>query len=275
MLRRRLPILLACIIVVMTACSDDPNVMSGPGATSPGAGVASEQLDGRTFTSTEVTGHELVEGTTVTLTFEDGRLGANAGCNTSSSAYRIEDGVLRLDGEGMTTLMGCPPELESQDQWLAAFLRDGPEVALRAEVLTLTSAGGGDVSMDLTEGSAGSAALVGTTWMLQSVIDGGTATSVAAGVEPPTLTIGEDGMAELFAGCNRGGAAVGTTTTEQGEALTFGPIRLTKMACGDDALAIEATVLSVLESDPAFTITADQALTLTAADGTGLEFRPA
>lgn len=275
MLRRRLPILLACIIVVMTACSDDPNVMSGPGATSPGAGVASEQLDGRTFTSTEVTGRELVEGTTVTLTFEDGRLGANAGCNTSSSAYRIEDGVLRLDGEGMTTLMGCPPELESQDQWLAAFLRDGREVALRAEVLTLTSAGGGDVSMDLTEGSAGSAALVGTTWMLQSVIDGGTATSVAAGVEPPTLTIGEDGMAELFAGCNRGGAAVGTTTTEQGEALTFGPIRLTKMACGDDAMAIEATVLSVLESDPAFTITADQALTLTAADGTGLEFRPA
>ncbi len=39
------------------------------------------------------------------------------------------------------------------------------------------------------------------------------------------------------------------------------------MACGDDAMAIEATVLSVLESDPAFTITADQALTLTAADG--------
>ena len=272
---RRLIVVLACIIVSVTACSDDADVTSGPGATSPGAGVASAQLDGRTFSGTDVIGHDLVAGTAVTLTFEPDRLSANAGCNTSSGAYTLDGAVLRTEGEWATTLMGCTPELEAQDQWLARFLSDGADVVLDGDDLTLTSTGGGDVTMVLTSGDSGAAPLTGTTWMLNTIIDGETASSVPVGVEQPTLRIGEDGMAELFAGCNRGGAAVGTTTTEQGEALTFGPLRLTRMACGDEAMAVETAVLAVLESDPLFTLGADRGLTLTAADGTGLEFRPA
>jgi heat shock protein HslJ len=268
-------VLAACMIVAMAACSDDADVMSGPGATPPGAGVASGQLDGRTFSGTEVVGHGLVDGTSVTLSFEGDRLSTNAGCNTSTGPYTLEGGVLRSDGQWATTLMGCEPELEAQDQWLAGFLADGADVALQGDDLTLTSVDGGEVSMTLSDGGADVAALVGTTWMLHSIIDGSAVSSLPSGVEQPTMRIGEDGMAELFLGCNRGAAAVGTTTTDEGDLLTFGPIRSTKMACGEDAMATEATVLAVLESDPVFTITADRGLTLTASDGTGLEFRPA
>jgi heat shock protein HslJ len=269
---RTLALLAGCMLVGVTACSDEPDVISGPGATSPGAGVTSAQLDGRSFTGTDVVGHELVDGTAVTLTFEDGRLSTNAGCNTSSGAYRVDDGVLRIEGDRATTLIGCEAELEAQDQWLGQFLADGPAVELVDDLLTLD---GGEVTMTLTSGGADPAALVGPTWMLNAVIEGETASSVPAGVEQPTLRIGEDGMAELFTGCNRGGAAAGTTTTEErGDLLTFGPIRLTKMACGEDAMALEATVLAVLESDPAMTLTAD-GLVLTAPDGTGLDFRAA
>lgn len=272
---RHLALLIGCMLVGMAACGDDPDVISGPGATSPGAGVSSDQLDGRSFTGTDVVGHALVDGTAVTLTFEDGRLSTNAGCNTSSGAYRIDDGVLLLEGDQATTLIGCEAALEAQDRWLGQFLADGPAVELVDDQLTLTSADGGDVTMTLTSGSADQARLVGPTWRLNSIIEGETASSVPAGVEQPTLRIGEDGMAELFTGCNRGGAAAGTTMTEErGELLTFGPIRLTKMACGEDAMALEATVLAVLESDPAMTITAD-GLVLTAPDGTGLDFRAA
>jgi heat shock protein HslJ len=111
--------------------------------------------------------------------------------------------------------------------------------------------------------------------MLTTIIDGDAASSVPAGVDQPTLRIGDDGTAEIFAGCNRGRAEVDITTTDEGEALRVGPVRLTKMACSDDAMAVEATVLSVLEAQPTFTISADRGLTLTAPDGTGLEYQPA
>lgn len=267
---------LACILVSVSSCGDanDENVTSGPEASSPGAGVASEQLDGRTFRGADVIGHDLVDGTEVTLTFEPGRLSTNAGCNTSGGAYTLDDGVLRSDGDWFTTAKGCTPELEAQDQWLAQLLVAGVDVSLDEDRLTLTSADGGDVAMTLSSGDADLASLTGTTWMLTSIISGDAASSVPADVEQPTLRIGEDGMAELFAGCNRGGSAVGTTTTEAGEALSFGPIRLTKMACAEDAMSVEATVLRVLEAQPTFTISADRGLTLTAGDGTGLEFQP-
>ena len=122
--------------------------------------------------------------------------------------------------------------------------------------------------------SAGGEALplTGTLWMLNSTIQGDTASSLPAGSEPPTILIGEDAMAELFTGCNTGGASVAVTGDEE---LSFGAIRLTKKMCDEAAMSLESTVLAVLESVPAFTITAERGLTLTAADGTGLEFRPA
>ena len=264
--------LAACIIVAVSGCSDDVDVFSGSGPGGTGSDPSAAQLEGRSFSGDDVAGHELVDGTAITMSFEGDRLSTNAGCNTTSSAFRIESGRLVVEGAGMSTLIGCPPELEAQDRWLGGFLADGPELTLTGDTLTLTSTDG-TTSVSLSE-QAETAALVGTPWMLSSIIEGDTASSVPAGVEPPSMTIGEDGMAELFLGCNRGGAAVGTTTTDRGDLLTFGPIRSTKMACGEDASAVEATVLAVLESDPAFTITAD-ALVLTAPDGTGLEFREA
>ena len=168
-------------MVAVAACSDDADVTSGPGATTPGAGVASEQLDGRTFTSSEVAGHDLVEGTVISLTFDGARLSTNAGCNTASGTYRIADGVLQTDGEWATTMMGCTPELEAQDQWLAEFLADAPSISLDGEVLTLTGTDGGEVSITLESGGAEAAALIGTTWTLNSVLDGTSASSVPAG----------------------------------------------------------------------------------------------
>ena len=65
--------------------------------------------------------------------------------------------------------------------------------------------------------------------------------------------------------------AAGTTTTEQGDVLTFGPIRTTRMACAEPASGLEATVLRVLESDPTYMITGNT-MVLTAVDGTTLEY---
>jgi heat shock protein HslJ len=262
--------LAACIIVAVTGCTDDVDVFSEQGPGGPGSEVTSQQLDGRSFTGDDVTGHDLVSGTSVTLGFDGDRLSAGAGCNTTSAAYRLDGARLVVEGPGMSTLIGCPPELEAQDRWLNGFLADGPELRLDGEELTLTSADG-DTAMTLSDGGRAASPLVGTTWTLASVLDGDTASSIPSGLEPPTIRIGEDGMAELFLGCNRGGAAAGTTTTEQGDVLTFGPIRTTRMACAEPASGLEATVLRVLESDPTYMITGNT-MVLTAVDGTTLEY---
>ena len=103
------------------------------------AGASSASVEGKTFVSTSVTGHTLVPGTAVTLTFEGPTLAASAGCNTMSGAYTLENSTLRWTGLPMSTLMGCEPALDAQDQWLASFLQAGAAASLNGNQLSLTS----------------------------------------------------------------------------------------------------------------------------------------
>ena len=94
---------------------------------------------------------------------------------------------------------------------------------------------------------------MGTTWTLDSIVDGDSASSVPSGVEPPTLEISDAGEASVFTGCNRGGASVEISDAS----LTFGPLRLTRMACGGDATAVEATVSSIIDGKVDYSINGD------------------
>lgn len=271
---RRLLTLLGALVllgVLVTACSDDADVLSGPGAgTSSGEGATSAEFDGRTFVSTDITGHELVDGTFVTLRFEGPTFSRNAGCNTTGSGYSVNGGHLRVVGEGFSTLIGCEQDLEEQDRWLQDFLAAGPAYELEGDELELT---GGGVTIELSSQGDDDLPLVGTRWTLESVAVGGAVSSVPAGVSDPTIFIGEDGMAELTTGCNSGGAGVGTSISEDGrDTLNFGALRTTKMACDEAAMDLETTVLAVLDSGPAFLIDGDS-LELTGPDGTTLIYR--
>jgi heat shock protein HslJ len=101
--------------------------------------VSSASLEGKTFVSTSITGHNLVPGTTINLRFEGPTLAASAGCNTMSGAYTVENSILRWTGLPLSTLMGCDPALDAQDQWLASFLQAGAAASLAGNQLTLTS----------------------------------------------------------------------------------------------------------------------------------------
>ena len=78
-----------------------------------------------TYVSTEVTGHDLVADTTIRLTFEDGNLSVNAGCNTMFAPYELTDDSLAWTEEPAATMMGCPDDLTAQDQWLAELFTTG------------------------------------------------------------------------------------------------------------------------------------------------------
>ena len=115
-----------------------------------GCGGGGADLAGSTYTSTEVRGHDLVEGSQVTLTFADGRISANAGCNTMNGAATWEGETLEVEDPLASTMMGCEEPLMEQDTWLSEFLTSSPHLAVDGDELTL---GDDSVGMTLTRAS--------------------------------------------------------------------------------------------------------------------------
>ena len=101
--------------------------------------AAGPRLDGRSFLSTSVDGHRLVDGSTVRLDLHDGRLAARAGCNTLLGPVAWTDGTL-VASDLASTMMACDPALMEQDTWLAGFLTGSPAYELTGSVLVLRDA---------------------------------------------------------------------------------------------------------------------------------------
>lgn len=233
----------------------------GIGGTPPGA----DALAGRAFLSTGITvdGAErpLVPGTRIRLDFRDRtNLGASAGCNQFGATYRIEGGVLVVEGGAMTE-MGCDEPRHAQDEWLFGFLGARPAIALTGNDLTLTS-GKTVIRLLDREVAEPDLPLVGPLWTVDGFIDGETAMSAPVGATA-TIQFGADGQFELHAGCNQGG---GMATMGDDGTLRLGSIALTEMACQGPAGELERMVLAVLQADVLTWEIDASSLTLTAGD---------
>lgn len=106
------------------------------------------QLNGRSFVSTTVTGHDLVTDSTIGLSFEDGRLAARPGCNNYSGPVAVTDGTLAWSGPAISTRMACSEELMAQDDWFNELLTNGAVLAVGENSITLTA---GDVTVEFGE----------------------------------------------------------------------------------------------------------------------------
>jgi heat shock protein HslJ len=128
------------LVFAMAGCGEDADTRSATAGLEDGETV---DLADRTFVSTDVRGHDLVEDTSVTLSFESDQVSASAGCNTFMGAASWDDGTLSLDDEELAaTMMACSPEQQEQDDWLTGFLASSPALALAGSTLTV----GDDVS---------------------------------------------------------------------------------------------------------------------------------
>lgn len=240
----------------------------GQGSEVPG-GSPGADLVGRTFLSTSVTEggrpRELVAGTKVSLWFaEDGRLVANAGCNTLTGRVALDGGKLQTpDGLSMTE-MGCDAPRHAQDEWLAGFLQSGPSWRLDGDELILTS---GDTELVLLDRSVAEPAppVEGTKWLLETIYAGETASSV-----PPTGAhlIFADGRVTGSTGCN----SLGGPATITGSNIEFGPIGMTRKACPDEFAHVEPAMIAVLQGTVPFEIEPGR-LTLNPGAQQGLGFR--
>lgn len=241
--------LLAVLTAVFAACSAGGSVQPSlpPSATSsasnPPSVAGGPMVGNRTFVSTTIAGHALVAGTTVTLAFRDGQLGASAGCNSMSGAYFIVGATLRID-QLASTEMGCAADLMAQDQWLAAFLPNAT-IDLREAGMTLSKGG---VVLELVDRQTTSVPLEGTFWRVDGIVSGDTVSSVPLGVEATLVILG--GEASVYTGCNWGSIKV----TAAGGKIGFGAISMTARGCEPAAAPVERAILAVLEGTQPYTV---------------------
>ncbi len=258
-----LPALAAALLAACTAggAAAPSSVGPSPAASAPAPAVS---LDGRAFVSTGLTGHSLVAGTRVTVSFRDGQLGASAGCNSMSGPYTLgADSVLAI-ARMATTEMGCEAPLMAQDAWLAGFL-PGARVALAGSTLTLSKGG---ATLTMADRATTDLPLEGTLWTLDGLISGDTVASVPQGVTA-TLVFAS-GRVAVRTGCNTGG---GDAVVADGR-ISFGSLLLTKMACTTPAGEVEGQMVAVLAGAQPFAIDGES-LTIGKAGGPGLTLRGA
>ena len=228
-------------------------------------------LRGRTFLSTGVTENgqpkPLVSGTRIRLSFgEEGRrIGANAGCNHIGGDARVEDGRL-VSGDLAMTAMGCDGGRSEQDAWLVKFLADKPTIRSSGAELVLANSTTEIRLLDRTVADP-DRPLIGTRWVVESVIDRDMASSISQGAVA-FLLMHADGTFTGNTGCNHmGGSAVIAAPT-----IRFAGVFTTKMACEEGRMRLEQAVLGVLQDTVNYEIEAD-VLRLRHASGKGLDLR--
>ncbi|MGB0120684.1 MAG: META domain-containing protein [Solirubrobacterales bacterium] len=216
---------------VIVGCGDSGSESGGSETTDDTASrmepMAPEDLSGRTFVSTGVKGRSLVAGTQITLGFDSGMLSASAGCNSIQGKYEINGDSFSL-GKAAETLLGCPKELEDQDEWLTSVLQSGLRPYERGDTVVFLGLG---VEIDAKEsdGPASAPPVVGTDWLLNSYSDKqGNVVSMKPGVRLPFLEFKADDTVFVFDGCNTGN---GRAVVQENGTITFGPIGLTRIAC--------------------------------------------
>jgi heat shock protein HslJ len=112
------------------------------GSTSSGAGAPTpvtslEEVTG-TWEATESTDAPAELAAPVRLTFAEGGVFVETGCNTGRGAATVEAGLL-VAGPFATTRKACVPPLDTQEQWVLVMLESTPRMGLAGtSELTLT-----------------------------------------------------------------------------------------------------------------------------------------
>jgi heat shock protein HslJ len=226
-------------------------------------------LRGRTFLSTAITEggrpYQLAETSRVRLLFTgDGRLIADAGCNSMQAAVNLGGGRIEVSGLAMTG-MGCAAALQEQDSWLSRFLSARPSWKLDGNTLVVSSPTT-EVTLADRKVAEPDLSLRGTRWTVDTILDGEVASSTPA-TASTSLVFDKDTVA-VSAGCNSGSG----TYQLSGNTIRIGDIATTRKACEPDLMSLENAVLAVLHGDVSYQIDSDR-LILKQATGKGLQLR--
>lgn len=182
---RRFAALVAAVLV-LAAC----DLMSS---------VTESDLDGSWRLTGGVHGGDpipLIDDAPITMTVDGSEIGGRSACNHYGGQLAVDGRSISLGAMTMTE-MGCDgPIMESEAAYIAA-LADVERFDRSGEALTFTGEGV-ELTYDLVPPTP-DAALVGTTWTLDSLVQGDAVSSTMG--EPAILELREDGTLSGTTGC--------------------------------------------------------------------------
>ena len=248
------------MLLVVAACGDKPLLSddgSGDTARLDGAWVlVVGTVDGMTLA--------LNDQYRVTMTIEGSEISGRAACNGYGGSVSIEDGTFFLN-EVFLTAMGCEPEVMEIESIFMQGLSNVTSATRSGDTALLTG-DGVDYTFEIVP-PVPTADLIGPTWVLDTIIQGETASSTTSTADPATLSFDPDGTFTGGTGCREiSGEYVVTGDTVQ--FTSFGAAG----ECGSEVQSQDGQVISVLESG--FIVEVDgNRLTVTAPGGEGLSYR--
>jgi heat shock protein HslJ len=202
-------------------------------------------------------------GTTATLALSGGEANGTAFCNRFFASYEF-DGSSFSFGDIGSTEMGCEPDMMAAESTYLASLDSVDTAVLDGADLLLTGAG---VELRFSRVVAvPDSPLAGTRWVLDTLVDGETASSVLGDAQ---LELATDGTLSASTGCR----TIGGAWSSDGETLVVDAAYDT-FGCPPPADRQDVHVLGVLAARPVATVDGDR-LTLTSPDGRGLGYRAA
>jgi heat shock protein HslJ len=275
--------LIAALVLIAAACgegtADDPAattpaptspattspVTTSPVTTSP-IGSDAHALAGTSWVAQQISdgssSRPVIAGNEPNLDFGPGggTVSGSTGCNQYSGDVTIGSGTMSI-GQVAVTERACLDAgvMDQESLFLAVFTGSG-SFTLADGILELQGSAG-SVSFAEPE-QVVDAALDGTGWTLDTLIDGVGASSVLSTTRPSLRVDLSDVSVRGTTGCNDFGGRVQV----QGSAFTVTDMSWTEIGCESGVMTQEAFILGVLQNAEQFEIEGDR---LTISDGTG------
>lgn len=230
MIRRRLLATACAAAGLLSACTAMPPKVDAP------------NLDGTAWVLASLPARTLLEGTTTTLQFVDGRASGSDGCNRYTTPYTATGAALTFERSASATMMACPPQVMEQARAFSTSLGATRSFRLVDGALQLLGDDATVVASFLPQPQE----LAGTSWRVIGYNNGRQAVvSVLAGTQL-TMSFAADGRVGGSAGCNNYSGSY----THAGSSLRFGPAAATRRMCADPEgiLEQEQLFLQALET---------------------------
>jgi heat shock protein HslJ len=206
--------------------------------------VSAKNPNGKSFVVRGTSQIDIPKGVTITFAFTDSQVSFDGGCNTHVGDFKVTDNRLVVTTLRQTE-RACEMPLMDLDRAVAGFVMTAPAFVYSGDTVTISHE-----SQSITMQEANDIVdkpLEGTTWKVIGTFEGDATQSLQT--DPATIVF-NGGRAEVFAGCNSGTV----TYTVEGTTITFSALALTKKACADAAMTLEATVSKVLDGEKTFDI---------------------
>lgn len=230
--------IMVAMLLTLTACS-------GTSATSP-------RLNGTSWIVSSIAGATTASDHQPTLSFSDGRVTGSTGCNTVSGAFTQNGDGVSFSPVAVTQMACDDARMAQEASYLAALNKVASASGDTTTVVLRDSTGTALLTLTAPPAPPSPSPLAGTTWRLESIVEGGTTRSLIAGTSV-TLTMNTTAGSYSGTAC----ATFGGDLTVTGTSISFAVPHTAQGSCSPPITAQQNGIVSMLPQVKTWQVTGD------------------